>query len=125
MSHVVAGIDLGTHSVKFVLVEVAFRVSRVVSTFEEQVAPGDAPLSERQGEALQAGLARLAPESTVFMALPGESLAVRTLELPFSDARKIEQVVGYELEGQIVHASPRAPAPKGRRCWRSRRASTR
>jgi Tfp pilus assembly PilM family ATPase len=25
------------------------------------------------------------------------------LDLPFSDARKVEQVVGYELEGQIMH----------------------
>src|SRR5256885_16766002 len=39
-----------------------------------------------------------------YIALPGEMLAVRALDLPFSDPRKIEQVVGYELEGQIVHA---------------------
>jgi type II secretory pathway component PulL len=38
------------------------------------------------------------------VAAPGEMLAVRVIDLPFSDARKIEQVVGYELEGQIVHA---------------------
>src|SRR6185436_12209564 len=65
---------------------------------------GEAPLTERQGEALQIGLARLPAEAIPYMALPGEMLAVRALDLPFSDARKIEQVVGYELEGQIVHA---------------------
>jgi Tfp pilus assembly PilM family ATPase len=37
------------------------------------------------------------------MALPGEMPALRVLDLPFSDARKVDQVVGYELEGQIMH----------------------
>ena len=36
--------------------------------------------------------------------MPGDQLSVRVLELPFSDPRKIDQVIGYELEGQIVHA---------------------
>jgi len=36
--------------------------------------------------------------------VPGDQLSVRVLDLPFTDPRKIDQVVGYELEGQIVHA---------------------
>jgi general secretion pathway protein L len=104
MAHIVTGIDLGTTAVKFVLMEVGFRASRVLSAFAEPVATGDAPFAERQGEALQVGLARLPGESISFLALPGEMLAVRVLDLPFADARKIDQVVGYELEGQIVHA---------------------
>jgi general secretion pathway protein L len=104
MAHTVTGIDLGASAVKFVLVDVGFRASHVVSAFEEPVPAGDAPLAERQGEALQAGLARLPSESIPYLAAPGEMLAVRVIDLPFSDARKIEQVVGYELEGQIVHA---------------------
>jgi general secretion pathway protein L len=104
MAHVVAGIDLGAHAVKFVLIEVGFRASHLLSAFEEPVPAGEAPLLERQGEALQAGLARLPGETMTYVALPGEMLAVRALDLPFSDPRKIDQVVGYELEGQIVHA---------------------
>jgi general secretion pathway protein L len=104
MAHVVTGIDLGAHAVKFVLIEVGFRTMRLLSSFEEVVPAGEAPLFERQGEALQIGLARLPAESIPYMALPGEMLAVRALDLPFTDARKIEQVVGFELEGQIVHA---------------------
>jgi general secretion pathway protein L len=104
MAHTVTGIDLGAHSVKFVLIDVGFRHTKLLSSFEEVVPAGEAPLSERQGEALQIGLARLPAEAIHYLALPGEMLAVRALDLPFSDARKIEQVVGYELEGQIVHA---------------------
>jgi general secretion pathway protein L len=104
MAHTVTGIDVGAHAVKFVLIDVGFRHTRLLSSFEEIVPAGEAPLVERQGEALQVGLARLPAESIPYMALPGEMLAVRALDLPFADARKIEQVVGYELEGQIVHA---------------------
>jgi general secretion pathway protein L len=104
MAHIVTGIDLGASAVKFVLIEVGFRASRMLSAFEEVVPPGDAPFAERQGEALQAGLARLPGESIPYLAIPGETLAVRVLDLPFADPRKIDQVVGYELEGQIVHA---------------------
>src|SRR3712207_4579578 len=104
MAHTVIGVDVGAYAVKFFMVEVGFRTSRTLSAFEELVPPGDAPLAERQGDALQAGLARLPGESTIYMAVPGEMLAVRVLDLPFADARKVEQVVGYELEGQIVHA---------------------
>ncbi len=104
MAHTIAGIDLGAHAVKFVMVEVGFRVTKVLGAFQELVPAGDAPLVERQGEALQTGMARLPAETTVYMALGGDMLAVRVLDLPFADPRKIDQVVGYELEGQIVHA---------------------
>jgi general secretion pathway protein L len=122
MSHTIVGIDLGAYTVKFAMVEAGFRQARMAGSFEEEVPPGDAPLVERQGEALQRGLARLPQESTIFVGMPGDSLAIRVLDLPFSDPRKIDQVVGYELEGQIVHALSdvvfdhvvlRAPAAEG------------
>jgi type IV pilus assembly protein PilM len=103
MAHTITGIDVGSRSVKFAVLDVGFRRVRVNSAFEEPVPPGEAPLAERQAEALRAGLARLPSGSTIHVALPGEMLALRVLDLPFSDARKVEQVVGYELEGQIMH----------------------
>ena len=103
MAHTITGIDLGSWSVKFAVFDVGFRRARINTSFEESVPTGEAPLAERQAQALVAGLARLPAQSTLHMALPGEMLALRVLDLPFSDARKIEQVVGYELEGQIMH----------------------
>ena len=103
MAHTITGIDLGSRSVKFAVFDAGFRRMRLNTSFEEPVPPGEAPLAERQAEALRAGIARLPSESTIHMALPGEMLALRVLDLPFSDARKVEQVVGYELEGQIMH----------------------
>ena len=103
MAHTITGIDLGTWSVKFTVLEVGFRHTRVVSTYEERVVVDERPFAERQREALRQGVTRLPGGGTVYFALPGEMLTLRVLDLPFADARKIEQVVGYEMEGQIIH----------------------
>jgi general secretion pathway protein L len=104
MAHTICGIDLGAFSVKFVLLEVTFRTTRLRGLLETAVPGGDAPLLERQALAVRAGLAEVAGEATPYLAMPGDQLSIRLLELPFTEARKIDQVVGYELEGQIVHA---------------------
>ena len=103
MAHTISGIDLGTWAVKFTVLDVGFRHTRVVSSYEERVPSDERPLAERQNEALRQGVSRLPGGTTVYLALPGDMLTLRVLELPFADARKIEQVVGYELEGQIIH----------------------
>lgn len=103
MSHTVTGIDLGSWSVKFAVFDAGFRRAHLKTAFEVAVPAGEAPLAERQAQALAEGLPRLPAESTIHMGLPGEMLALRVLDLPFADARKIDQVVGYEMEGQIMH----------------------
>jgi Tfp pilus assembly PilM family ATPase len=103
MAHTITGIDLGTWSVKFTVLEAGFRRTRVMSAYEERVAADQRPLLERQREALRQGVARLPSGTTAYLALPGDLLTLRVLDLPFADARKIDQVVGYEMEGQIIH----------------------
>jgi len=103
MSHIISGIDLGTWSVKFTILEVGFRRARPVESFEEKLAQDERPLLERQSEALRQGAARLPGGTTCYVGIPGEQLTLRVLDLPFSDARKIDQVVGYEMEGQMIH----------------------
>jgi Tfp pilus assembly PilM family ATPase len=104
MAHTVCGIDLGTFSVKFAFLEVGFRSTTLRGLMETAVPDGAAPLIERQLEAVRDGLSQMAGEVTPYFAVPGDLLSVRVLDLPFSDPRKIDQVVGYELEGQIVSA---------------------
>ncbi len=103
MAHTVCGIDLGTYSVKLALLEAGFRQTTLRGVDEIIVPPGDAPLLERQMQAAREALSHLGGEVTPYLALPGDQLSVRVLELPFSEARKIDQVVGYELESQIVN----------------------
>jgi general secretion pathway protein L len=103
MAHIICGIDLGAFSVKLAFLEVGFRRTTLRGFMETAVPAGDAPLAERQAEAVREGFSQ-AREATPYLAVPGDQLSVRLLQLPFTDARKIDQVVGYELEGQIVHA---------------------
>jgi general secretion pathway protein L len=103
MAHTVCGIDLGTYSVKLALLEAGFRATRLRGLDEIAVPSGDEPLIERQMQAVREALSQLGSEVTPYLAIPGDQLSVRVLELPFSEARKIEQVVGYELESQIVN----------------------
>jgi general secretion pathway protein L len=102
MAHTVCGIDLGAYSVKLVFLEAGFRATALRGVLEVPVAAGEAPLLERQLAAAREGLAGITGEVTPSLAIAGDQLSVRILDLPFSDARKIDQVVGYELEGQIV-----------------------
>jgi type IV pilus assembly protein PilM len=103
MSHTICGIDLGAFSIKFVMLEVGFRQTQLRGLIETAVPLSDAPLLERQGQAIREGLSRVSGEATPYLALPGDLLSIRLLDLPFTDPRKIDQVLGYELEGQIVH----------------------
>jgi Tfp pilus assembly PilM family ATPase len=104
MAHPICGIDLGAFSIKFVVFEVGFRQSVFRGAFEEIVSAGAEPLLVRQARALRDGLQRVSSDSTLYLAMPGDQLSIRSLELPFVEPRKIDQVIGYELEGQIVHS---------------------
>jgi type IV pilus assembly protein PilM len=104
MAHPVCGIDIGAFSIKFVVFDVGFRQNVFRGAFEELIPEGPGPLQERQIEALREGLTRVSSDAMLYVAMPGDALSIRALELPFTDPRKIDQVIGFELEGQIVHA---------------------
>lgn len=100
----ILGVDLGSWSVKAVLAESAFRGYSIEATFEAPVGRGPPETeSERQLEALSEILAvpGLKPD-TVVAALPGELATMRTVELPFSDTRKIEAT----MEGELADLLP-------------------
>jgi general secretion pathway protein L len=103
MAHSICGIDVGAHSIKIVVFEIGFRQTLFRGALEQAVADGPEPLLVRQVAALGQALGRTPSDATLYLALPGDQLSIRALDLPFSDPRKIDQVIGYELEGQIVH----------------------
>ena len=123
MAHTVCGIDLGAFSVKFALPRCRLsHARRCAGSLETAVPAGEAPLIDRQLEAVRDGLSQMAGEVD---AVPGGARRSCSrcgcCDLPFSDPRKIDQVVGYELEGQIVQRDRgrrvrppgRRPAPRG------------
>ena len=102
MAQRILGLDLGAHAVKAVLLESAYRGFTVVGAARAPVAPGDAPLRDRQVAALGALLAERGWQPDVAaVAFPGAAVSSNVVSLPFSDARRIEQTVAFEVEGQI------------------------
>jgi general secretion pathway protein L len=95
----ILGLDIGTRSVKALLLESTFR-GYTVSAFTE------AKIDEQGGLAgalaqLQAG--RHLAADQVVVAVPGCGVATQLLTLPFADPRRIEATIGFEVEGQLPY----------------------
>ncbi|MDF1562206.1 MAG: pilus assembly protein PilM [Deltaproteobacteria bacterium] len=108
MARRILGLDLGTHSLKGVWLESTFRQSAVRDYRSTVLAPegeGEAKLSypKRLAEALE----RMREETgglkadAIHAVLPGRHTSTHLLELPFSDQRRIEQTLPFELEDQL------------------------
>lgn len=97
----ILGLDLGSYSVKGVLVDGTLRGYTVKHYAEVRRAPeGD------RMETLRAALGELLarPElkaEQVVVALPGPTLATHPFTLPFTDAKRIEATLPFEVEGQL------------------------
>ncbi|HYG67366.1 MAG TPA: pilus assembly protein PilM, partial [Anaeromyxobacteraceae bacterium] len=106
MAQHVLGVDLGAHAVKAVLLESSYRGFSVVDHASAAVPPPEgevpAPLRDRQAAALRALLAERGWRFDVAVAsLPGATSAAQVVTLPFTDTRRIEQTIPFEVEGQI------------------------
>ncbi|MGI5863433.1 MAG: pilus assembly protein PilM [Myxococcales bacterium] len=95
----ILGLDIGARSVKALLLESSFR-GFTVRSFTE------ARLDEETG--LKGALASLQANKhlaadQVVVAVPGCGVATQVLTLPFTDARRIEATIGFEVEGQLPY----------------------
>jgi general secretion pathway protein L len=105
MSHLILGLDLGSRRIQAVLIETTLRGFTVTGTAEEAVPPateGGPSAAGRMAGAVAALLAARGWSADVAAAasLPGVA-ASHLVTLPFSDARRIEQTVQYEVEAAI------------------------
>lgn len=123
MAQKIIGIDLGSHTVKAVLLEGSFRgfaVRRYLTVPMPQDAPAEAPADDPAdadapetpaarpfGDRLAEALAALREQDpalkadAVYTAVPGGAVTTHLITLPFTDARKIEQTLPFELEDQL------------------------
>jgi general secretion pathway protein L len=102
MAQRILGLDLGAHAVKGVLLESTYRGFAVLDAAQAPVPPGEAPLLERQAEVLGALLGDKGWRADAsLVALPGAAVTSLVVTLPFTDPRRIEQTVAFEVEGQI------------------------
>ena len=112
MSQRILGLDLGAYSVTLIGIEPKGRTREfeVVSYLEEPLVPAETAeettLStlERYEIALSALKEKDAFKNDLIVTgVPGEAAAVRFLRFPFSDPKKIEQALPFELESEIPY----------------------
>ncbi|HEX8953274.1 MAG TPA: pilus assembly protein PilM [Polyangia bacterium] len=104
MAHKILGLDLGTYSVKVAELSAGFRQSQLTGLYERALLPpveGETPL-QRAARTVAALIAEEKLEAEMFATSLGGDATLRLLTMPFSDPKKIEQVLGYELESQIL-----------------------
>jgi general secretion pathway protein L len=104
MAQRILGIDLGAHAVKTVLLESTYRGYVVLGHGGAVVEPAaeGTPLLARQLAALERLLAARGWKlRDVVAALPGSGLSSSIVTLPFTDVRRIEQTIQFEVEEQI------------------------
>ena len=97
------GIDLGAHTVKVAVME--GRLGKVqLKDYRVRALPrGDDDPRQAAIAALSGLLSELGLEDTVTYAIgvPGQGVSVRSVNLPFSAADRIEKTLAFELEGYV------------------------
>ncbi len=96
----VLGLDLGSYSVKAVLFETQMRGYRTLAYVEERRPEGDKDQTLRTALAAIAANGELRADQVV-VALPGPALATHVLSLPFTDPKRIEATIPFEVESQL------------------------
>ncbi|MFC2075054.1 type II secretion system protein GspL [Bdellovibrionota bacterium] len=93
-------IDIGSYSVKLCEAEASFRKIQLINYHEEQVAQTEAPPTEEQRyEALSRILEQInLKQVRTTINIPAGMVTTRHLSLPFSEKRKIELALPFELE---------------------------
>jgi type IV pilus assembly protein PilM len=107
MGQNVIGLDLGSHTVKAVALKLGLRGSEIAAAQVEPVRLGEDGASTEAEVFAAAGrlLARLKlGTESVHCAVPGDAATVRVVQLPIGAARRLEQVLKFELDEALPYA---------------------
>ncbi len=101
MAHTIIGLDLGSCVVKAIVVRMAMRGSEIIGLESEPVTLDENGRSKPSDvlEATGRLVERLnLDQVSIYCAVPGELAAVRQIHLPTSAAKRLEQVLRFELD---------------------------
>jgi general secretion pathway protein L len=97
----ILGLDLGSHSVKCVILEGGGRTFQT-RRYYEVLRPQEGDKLDTLRLTLDKLIAEHAPRvDQLYTALPGPALATHTLTLPFIDTKRIEAALPFEVESQL------------------------
>lgn len=108
MGQNILGLDIGHATIKGVRLAKGLRGIRLVDSFVHPVPRGEAhdssgPLRTEQIDLLNALLleGKIVAGDLIALSIPGDLCATREMVLPFSDPKKLEQIVPYEAEAEL------------------------
>ncbi len=102
----IIGLDIGSYSIKAARLESSFSGFELEAFYEKPLPRESGPPSE---EVITSTLRELVSEGemdgyTFITSLPGNQISTRIISLPFTEEKKIDQVVGFEVEGDLPFA---------------------
>lgn len=103
MAQRILGIDIGSYSVKITELSRFLRDFELVHYYEQVINPSTRLTYE---ESVAAALQTIVEKNdlaadVIAVSLPAHHLSCRVIELPFTNIKKIEQTIDYELEAHI------------------------
>jgi type IV pilus assembly protein PilM len=103
MSQKIIGIDLGTYSLKILYLERRVQELQVLEFIEEPInLQSRVPHEEQSASILEKIFSNRSLDADVIcMSMPGHLLSSRVITLPFTNAKRINQLVEFELESYI------------------------
>jgi general secretion pathway protein L len=96
----ILGLDLGSYAIKAVLLETNLRGAVLRKWIDVPRAEGDKAASLAQALASLNAQAPLHADQ-VIVSIPGLAFATHSVNLPFSDAKRIDATLPFEVEGQL------------------------
>jgi len=100
MGQRILALELGTDRVRAAMADRTWNALDLVGVYEQERASGEPDLSDAIARVVGAA----GSPDIVISALPGEFVAKRLLTLPFSDRRRLQQVVPFALEEHLPFA---------------------
>ena len=99
----ILGIDVGSYSIKIAEIERSFRTFQLVGFFEQPITATET--LGKEGATTQA-LLKLLEEynlssDLIYTALPGQVSSIRVIDLPFTDFKKVDQTIEFEMENYL------------------------
>ncbi len=99
----IVGIDIGSYSIKVAEIERSYRDFALVGFFEQPIAH-----QESLGREISTGQALVKlleeynlPSDQIYAALPGQATAIRLIDLPFGDFKKVDATIEFEMENYL------------------------
>ena len=103
MAQTIVGLDIGSYSVKVATISASFRSFSWTGYREYEIPHNVRDKPEQAAARMIRDFSHVTKPTNAAMvcAVPGGRVMTRFLTLPFSDPKRVDSVLGFELEGML------------------------